>query len=310
MQEALFNHLVFAPLLSWSHKFRYEFNTSANNNSSWLFNYYSRSTIFTSSLHILKKLINSLLQIKLPNLISRNIKIIGYFFEVLWWILIASCVACSIEQLCILFEANISFSEVVHVIKLGAITAIRVFSMLVICSLIWVPLGIFISLRPLFVEKIQPLLQFLNALPANIYFPIFVMAILYFKLNPEIWLSLMMVMGAQWYVLYNVLAGGQSIPTELMEASQNFKLTGIVKWKKMLVPAIFPYYVTGIMTASGGAWNSSIVAEVITWGNKTVSATGLGAYIISNTDVSTLFRTTCYADFCIFSYSSYSTGDK
>ncbi len=93
----------------------------------------------------------------------------------------------------------------------------------------------------------------------------------------------MMATGAQWYILYNVIAGGQSIPTELLEASKNFKLNGLNKWFKLILPAIFPFYLTGVIAASGGAWNASIVSEIITWGKDTVTATGLGAYIVINT---------------------------
>ena len=279
----IFNQLLFAPLISWSHKFRYEFNTGVTNTSSWLFDYLSRSTLFDSSANFFGRLSDGFLQIRLPHSITKHAKMISYIFEIIWWALIACSLGLIFKQVYVLFENHMSYGEVIHVIKLGAITSFRVLAMLLVSSIFWVPIGIFISLRPALVERIQPLLQFLTAIPANVYFPIFVITILHFNLNPEIWLSLMMIIGAQWYIVYNVIAGGQAIPTELLEASKNLKLSGLNRWIKLILPAILPFYITGMITASGAAWNASIVAEIITWGKDTITATGLGSYITINT---------------------------
>jgi NitT/TauT family transport system permease protein len=138
-------------------------------------------------------------------------------------------------------------------------------------------------LRPRLAEKIQPLAQFLAAFPANLLFPVFVVAILHFQANPDIWLSPLMILGTQWYILFNVIAGATAYPSDFREAAANFHIRGWQWWREVMLPGIFPYFVTGAITASGGAWNASIVAEVVSWGSLKVSAHGLGAYIAQTT---------------------------
>ncbi len=148
----------------------------------------------------------------------------------------------------------------------------------------WVPVGIWIGLRPRIAEKVQPLAQFLAAFPANVIFPIAVVLILRFSLNPDIWLSPLIVFGTQWYILFNVIAGASAFPNDLKEAVAGFKIRGWDWWRSVMIPAIFPFYVTGALTASGGSWNAAIVAEYVKWGDKTVAAHGIGAYIAEATE--------------------------
>ena len=115
--------------------------------------------------------------------------------------------------------------------------------------------------------------------PANLFFPIFVVAIVHWKLNADIWLTPLMVLGAQWYILFNVIAGAAAFPGDLLEVSNNFRIGGMLWWRRVVLPGIFSYYVTGAITASGGAWNAAIVSEVASWGDDHISAHGLGAYI-------------------------------
>ncbi len=144
------------------------------------------------------------------------------------------------------------------------------------------------SLRPRLAQKIQPIAQILAAFPANLFFPIFIIAIIHFNLNVEIWSAPLMVLGTQWYILFNVIAGASAIPQELKFAAQNMQISGYAKWFKYLIPAVFPFYVTGAIAAAGGSWNASIVAEVMVWGNTKLVATGLGAYIAENTSTGNL----------------------
>jgi NitT/TauT family transport system permease protein len=155
--------------------------------------------------------------------------------------------------------------------------------LIAIASLIWVPIGVQIGLRPLLAEKIQPLAQFLAAFPANLLFPVFVVTIVHFDLNPDIWLSPLIVLGTQWYILFNVIAGAMAYPTDFREAAANFRMRGWQWWRQVMLPGIFPYFVTGAITAAGGAWNASIVAEAVSWGDTKITAHGLGAYIAENT---------------------------
>ena len=128
-------------------------------------------------------------------------------------------------------------------------------------------------------QIVQPVAQFLAAFPANLLFPLVVSLIVFCELNPDIWLSPLMVLGTQWYILFNVIAGASAMPQELRDAAENFGVSGWLWWRKVALPGVFPYYVTGAITASGGSWNASVVAEVASWGTTTLRAHGLGAYI-------------------------------
>jgi NitT/TauT family transport system permease protein len=159
----------------------------------------------------------------------------------------------------------------------------RVAVLIIVASLIWVPIGVWIGLRPPWAEWVQPIAQFLAAFPANVLFPFAVIAIVGLHLNPNIWLSPLMVLGTQWYILFNVIAGASAIPTDMKEAAQIFGIRGWQWWRELGLPAIFPYYVTGALTASGGSWNASIVAEAVSWGDRHLEAAGLGSFIAKAT---------------------------
>jgi NitT/TauT family transport system permease protein len=132
--------------------------------------------------------------------------------------------------------------------------------------------------------------QFLAAFPANLLFPPFVLFIVYFDLDADIWLTPLMILGTQWYILFNVVAGAAAYPGDLREAASNFRVGGLLWWRKVMIPGIFAYYVTGAITASGGSWNAAIVAEVASWGNTKLTAHGLGAYIAEATDKGDMAR--------------------
>jgi NitT/TauT family transport system permease protein len=178
---------------------------------------------------------------------------------------------------------TVSLGEIGWTFVLGAITALRVLVLIAVASAIWVPIGVWIGLRPRIADRAQPIVQFLAAFPANLFFPAAVVLILAYRLNPEIWLSPLMILGTQWYILFNVIGGTISLPAELRLAASNFGVRRLLWWRRVMLPAIFPAYVTGAVTAAGGSWNASIVAEVVQWGDTTLTATGLGAYIAQYT---------------------------
>jgi NitT/TauT family transport system permease protein len=173
--------------------------------------------------------------------------------------------------------------EIWRVTFLGLLTMIRVLVLIAIASAIWVPTGIWLGLHPRAARIAQPVAQFLAAFPANLLFPVVVSAIVAASLNPDIWLSPLMVLGTQWYILFNVVAGADAIPGELRDIATTFGLRGWLWWRRVGLPAVFPYYVTGAVTASGGSWNASIVAETAQWGKTTIQARGIGAYIAQAT---------------------------
>ncbi len=110
-----------------------------------------------------------------------------------------------------------------------------------------------------------------------------VAAIVNFKLNADLWLSPLMILGTQWYILFNVIAGAAAMPGEMRAVGTNLGVRGWLWWRRIALPAVFPFYVTGALTASGGSWNAAVAAEVASWGNEHVEAAGLGAYIANAT---------------------------
>lgn len=174
---------------------------------------------------------------------------------------------------------TVTWHEGFKVVTLGLITALRVMILVFIASLVWVPIGVWIGLRPRVTQYVQPLIQFLASFPAYLFYPVVVMVIVSFQLNPEVWTSPLMILGTQWYILFNVIVGTIALPKSLRQAAGSLQVRGWLWWKRVMLPGIFPYYITGAITAAGGAWNASIVAEVVTWGDTTIRATGLGTYI-------------------------------
>ncbi len=280
----IFNIIIFKPLISWSDKFRYEFNIGANNiGNTWFLNCLNKANLVQIAFMPFKILCNKILNIKVPKIISTHHTFLQKTAEAIWWLFIFWALiklAIISYNIC---HNNLKLSDVFLTFKLATITALRITTLLVLSSLIWVPVGIYIGLRPKLSNAIQPVCQFLLSIPANIYYPIFVISIVKFHLNPDIWLSLVIIIGCQWYIVYNVIGGTQTIPTELLEAAKIFRLKLSTRLIKILLPAIIPHYVTGLITAAGGSWNASIVAEIISYGHTTLVAQGIGSYISINT---------------------------
>ncbi|HTZ55235.1 MAG TPA: ABC transporter permease subunit [Candidatus Acidoferrum sp.] len=174
-------------------------------------------------------------------------------------------------------------ADIPHVLALGLFTMLRVFILIAFSTLVWVPLGVAIGFHPRLARALQPVVQFLASFPANIVFPFATLAFITYHIPINWGCIVLMALGAQWYVLFNTIAGAQSIPTELREMTSDLEVTGWLRWKRLIIPGVFASWVTGAITASGGAWNASIVSEVVSWGDTTLTAAGLGAYITEAT---------------------------
>jgi NitT/TauT family transport system permease protein len=171
-----------------------------------------------------------------------------------------------------------------HLFALGAATFARVVVLLVLATLVWVPIGVWIGLNPRVARLAQPVVQVLASFPANFLFPFATLAFIKLGVSINIGGILLMALGAQWYILFNTIAGASAIPSELRESMDVYRVTGWQRWKRLIIPAILSSYVTGGITAAGGAWNASIVAEVVQYHGTTLTAYGLGAYIVKNAD--------------------------
>jgi NitT/TauT family transport system permease protein len=284
----IYDQLLFRPLVAWAEKFRFEQTAAQTSPESWFLDLMKRTRFFRTLGIPFEWCSRQTLRVRLPSVptvrLDRKVQsAASRLLDGVWFVLVALLSLYTLWQIVTFIASEVGWSDVFNVCKLGLYTLIRVATLIVIASLIWVPLGVMIGLRPRLAEKIQPLAQFLAAFPANLLFPVFVVAIVHFHANPDIWLSPLIILGTQWYILFNVIAGTTAYPSDFKEAAANFRIRGWQWWRQVMLPGIFPYFITGAITASGGAWNASIVAELVQWGNDKLVAHGLGAYIAETT---------------------------
>jgi len=282
----LYDQLLFRPLIAWSRKFLGEPSADADNVRPWFLIVLQRARLFDlvqagvlAINRIIDSAIAALARRREPTAERRPRPAFDRAFD----IALLALAAVAGGWIVSFIRESIDLAEIGWVFLLGLATAVRVLVLIAVASVIWVPIGVWIGLRPQVADLAQPIVQFLAAFPANLFFPAAVVLILRFRLDPEIWLSPLMILGTQWYILFNVIAGTTALPTELRLAAQNFAVRRLLWWRRVMLPAIFPAYVTGAVTAAGGSWNASIVAEVVQWGDTTLTATGIGAYIARTT---------------------------
>jgi NitT/TauT family transport system permease protein len=283
-----YDQLLFRPVVAWADKFRFEQTASATVPTSWMLDVFRRTRSLravTTAFAALNSAFSNI-HIALPARLKLSAKASppSRLVDAAWLALIAVATGYAGWRAYQYLSATLSPQDVFTAIGDGFVTLLRVIVLIALASLIWVPVGVWIGLRPKLAERVQPLAQFLAAFPANLAFPVFVVIIVRYGLNPNIWLSPLMILGTQWYILFNVIAGASAFPGDLREAAGSFHLKGWRWWIKVILPGIFPYYITGAITASGGSWNASIVAEVASWGDTHLTATGLGAYIAQATE--------------------------
>lgn len=284
----LYDQILFRPLIAWSEKFKMEQSPDEAEYTSWLIDLIRSSRLMKHAMNASTVFTDHFINARWLRISeSKNVRVMNVQIKKwlgrLWGISIILAVAWAIWFLVQFILTELKFSDIVHVFFLGAVTGSRVLILIVLCSMLWIPIGVWIGLRPRIAQKIQPILQFVAAFPANLFYPLFVIAIVTFNLSVEIWVTPLMILGTQWYILFNVIAGASRIPRELYLAADNFGLKGWLWWKRLALPGIYPFYITGAITAAGGAWNASIVAEWVSWGNTTLKATGLGEYIQAST---------------------------
>lgn len=285
----IYDQLLFRPLLAWSQRFKVEAITSAESEDAWFLTMLRRAQVFrivTFVTDIVVGRVSRLYQRIAP---PRRIRIregshaYDRWLDIGWAALLIGGAAWTLYQVVIFAGTEVGWGEVLHVVLLGLATMARVVVLVALASLVWVPIGVWIGLRPAIAHRAQPVVQFLAAFPANLFFPVVVFLIVQFQLNVEIWVSPLMILGTQWYILFNVVAGTLALPTDYRLVASNLGVSRWLWWRRLILPAIFPAYVTGAVTACGGSWNAAIVAEVVKWGDTQLVATGIGAYIADNT---------------------------
>ncbi|QCO14632.1 ABC transporter permease subunit [Azospirillum brasilense] len=294
----LYDQFLFRPLVAWADKFRFEQTGAQEAPESWVLRLFQRTRVCRALLAPVEALLGrvawlrlsplSSLAAALPAALRRRVAgppspALERTLDRAWYAVVAAAALALGWTLVSVIAGGAGWGDVGTALLLGAATLLRVMVLIAIASLVWVPLGVLIGLRPRLAEAVQPLAQFLAAFPANLLFPVAVVTILRFDLNPDVWLSPLMILGTQWYILFNVVAGTAAFPSDLKEAASSFRIRGWQWWRDVMLPGVFPYYLTGAVTAAGGSWNASIVAESVRWGDAEVTAHGLGSYIAQAT---------------------------
>jgi len=282
----LYDQLIFRPLLSWAEKFKAEIDDDAEVYESWFLNMLTKTRL-VRTIEFLFSIVGDwfingykkFIPRKSIELSTQTQTAITETTILVWNVFLIAGIALAAIALVVLIQKEIALSEVLHVFYLGFLTALKVFTLIIIASIIWIPVGVWVGLRPKVTSYVQPLIQILAAFPANLFYPIVVYMIIEYNLNHNIWTMPLMILGTQWYILFNVISGTARIPKDVRLAAKNFGVKGTLWWRKIVLPGIFPNYITGAMAAAGGCWNASIVAEYVEWGDQTIISTGIGQYI-------------------------------
>jgi NitT/TauT family transport system permease protein len=278
----IYDQLLFRPLVAWADRFRFDQEQNEEPPESWALTVFRRSRLMSRIGEPFGALARWTYQLKpaktgaAPSTEAQKSTIL---VDLAWNALLILLAGYALWR-AFNFEIGVlKLADLLTAVELGLFTLLRVVVLIALASLIWTPIGVLVGLNHQVARFVQPIAQFFAAFPANLLFPVAVYLIVNFKLDPDIWLSPLMVLGTQWYILFNVIAGASVLPRELRDAARNNDVKGLLWWRRVALPGVFPYYVTGAITASGGSWNASIVAELVTWGNHTIHAHGLGEYI-------------------------------
>jgi NitT/TauT family transport system permease protein len=205
--------------------------------------------------------------------------------DLVFLVVVIAAVAFGLWELLRYTAGQVGLGIYMEALGLGFVTFVRVVVLVALATVVWVPIGVRIGLSPRLARVAQPVVQVLASFPANFLFPFATLGFIKTGISLNVGGILLMALGAQWYILFNAIAGAMAIPTDLRDAMDSLDVRGWLRWKRLIGPAVFPAYITGAITASGGAWNASIVAEVVTYGGTTLTATGLGAFIAHATEV-------------------------
>ncbi len=289
----IYDQILFRPLVAWADRFRFEQEAGVLPPRSWVFDVLRQSRIverLTRPVGVLWRLTLRRRRSDKPESSKQTLPLAQSRIALVFGLIVIALSAAALWQIVRFIVEGITLADVGLAILLGFATLTRVVVLIAIASVIWVPIGVWVGTRSRAANIVQPIAQFLAAFPANVLFPVVVSLIVAWRLDPNIWLSPLMILGTQWYILFNVIAGAAAIPAELRAVGVNLHVRGWLWWRRIALPAVLPYYVTGAITASGGSWNASIVAEVASWGQQHLQAFGLGAYIAQQTDAGDFHR--------------------
>jgi NitT/TauT family transport system permease protein len=283
------DQLVWRPMIAWADKFKMELTESSQAPRSWLYELLRGAYVFEwlgeNVWRPLQEGFRRFSSALGPHSASKRRRgrglanviylVLGMAFA-LW---LGYYAVTGLREAITTVRQGVSLEMIGKIAGLGMLTLLRVSAMTVLATLVWTPIGVWIGFKPSVARIAQPLAQIAASFPVNMTFPIVVGLFVAWRV-PMNWGSILLIaMGTQWYLLFNVIAGAMAIPNDLKDAARTYGLRGWALWRTLILPAIFPFWVTGACTAAGGAWNASIVAELATWGDTTLKADGLGAFI-------------------------------
>lgn len=270
----IYDQLIFRPLNYWLVS-----RNQLESKSNWIYSLFSRSQVITWFLQSISRFGNFWGWF-LPkrSRFKRSSRNRGYASWLL--LIVLGYLLFVLSQSIYSFSEITEWSDVIHALILGSYTALRVFVLVFLCCVVWVPIGVFLGVNDRVAGFFQPVIQFLAAFPPNMLYPLVGSMIIVKGYNPNIWLSPLIILGTQWYILFNVIAGVRALPEDLLLMAKSLGLKGLSMYRKVIIPGILPSLLTGVITAFGGAWNTSIIAEVAEWQGDVVYCDGLGAYIM------------------------------
>ena len=290
----ILDQILWRPLVAWAEKFKLEQTEGKDNPTSWVLDLLQQSYVLEwFSSHVgsafgrMSQRASALASDITQTIALRISASAKTFLRIVMWglgLLAVAWLVFDAIEIAREIRTDLTPAQMLHVVWLGVLTFLRVLAMSVIATLIWTPIGVWIGLRPRVARVAQPLAQIAASFPVNMTFPFIVAFFIATRIPINYGSILLMALGTQWYILFNVIAGAQAMPTDLREAAAMFGLRRWRLWRTLIIPAIFPFWVTGAVTATGGAWNASIVAEVASWGHDKLVADGLGAYIAQVTE--------------------------
>jgi NitT/TauT family transport system permease protein len=286
------DQLVWRPLIAWSDKFKFEQVESADRVTSPILTLLQRSALVNSFSEkiwarieepIYRRLAHAREHLVVQPLDEEQDKgkgTIGY------WTLagvVAIVAVWALTQAAFMLR-SVTWLELRLLLEGAGATFLRVNSALLISAVWTIPVGVAIGFNPRLARIVQPLAQVMASVPASAFYPVLLLGLIRIGAGLGIGSIALMLLGTQWYILFNVIAGAMSIPSDLREVTTLYRFTRFQRWTRLILPGIFPFLITGMVTASGGAWNASVMAEYAHVKDRTLETIGIGAQISSATD--------------------------
>ncbi len=282
----LLDQLIWRPIIIWADKFKFEQVQDAKVQTSTLLRLVGNAAFVMRAYRLLARPLINWLTLAFAGGARKAGAVLAERKQSRWglWLLGILGVAVSLASAFAVFRGIVELSalnrqDYYALLRNASFTFLRVNAALLLGALWTVPVGVAIGSSPRFSKIAQPIVQLAASIPATALFPVLLLFLIRLRGGLEIAAMLLMLLGTQWYILFNVIAGAMAIPTDLKEVARIFCFTSSDRWRHLILPAIFPYLVTGMITASGGAWNASIVAEYFHFQGHIVSAPGLGSTI-------------------------------